>query len=105
MLMSEDKISNSGSTDRLSFFLTSRHYEFYPAVYFAPGQHDSVATGEAFQTDIRSQAGNPPFIASTGVSFSQSHNITQSQLLEHAGIISSGIYNPSWSGIDAQPDY
>jgi len=62
---------------------------FNPAVGLTPGQQDAVTTGQAFQTDIRAQPGNAPFVAAAWMGLAQSNDITQFQFLEHAGIISS----------------
>ena len=61
----------------------SRQDGFQPVRQLPAGQQHSPAALQAFQADIGAQAGNPPIIASAGVSFTQPDDVAQVKVRQH----------------------
>jgi hypothetical protein len=51
------------------FSFAPGHYDLYPAVRLASGQHNSVTTGQTFQTDVSAKTCNTPFKTTARMGF------------------------------------
>lgn len=69
------------------FIIASGDDCFKPAAKFAPGQENTPVTDKAFQTDIGSQADDPPVVTPARMWFSHPQDILQAQVWQHAAII------------------
>lgn len=50
---------------------------------FAPGEQDAPPASQAFQPDVRAEAGNGPFVGAARVLFAESQSVAEAQVGEH----------------------
>ncbi|MHB1385118.1 MAG: hypothetical protein ACYCYC_12415 [Bellilinea sp.] len=80
-------MKSKGLTIPGKFIFTTGEDCFKSAAKFAPGQENTPVADKTFQTDIGSQADNPPVVAPAWMWFSHPQDILQAQVWQHAAII------------------
>ena len=56
---------------------------FEPFGKFAAGEHDVASTAFAFETNIRAEAGNSPFVGTAGMLFTEAQVVFELEVGEH----------------------
>ena len=59
---------------------------FEPLRQFAPGEHDAPPAALAFQSDIRAETRDSPFVGTARMLFAESQVVVEAQVGEHVGI-------------------
>ena len=68
------------------FFFMFCEIGFEPFGEFAPGKHDAPSAAPAFETDVRAEAGDGPFVGAARVLFAQAQVVVEAEVGEHGGI-------------------
>jgi hypothetical protein len=56
---------------------------FHPAFENVTGEENATTTGKTFDPDIRSEPDHPPFVATAGMVFPESDDITEIDFQRH----------------------